>query len=162
MMIKRGTFIAGAFCCLVLLSACVDFNIINVSAVNARILIQTPDGGRHAKVVKSGGSTGSFSEHGGSYTISILPDEQYLALLRELRQEITRRLFEERETLSADDVARLVQRLEEIEEQLEKESQRGVSCSGVAPDFSSVNAVISWSDFDGEWSIDCAVDTAEE
>ena len=146
MTIKRFPLILGLLLSVLLLSACVDFNISNVSEINARVLIQTPDGGNHSKVVESGGYASSFSGHGGNYTISVVPDEQYLQLLRQLREQITQRLFEERGTLSAENVARLVQNLQDIETQIEKEAERGASCSGAAPDFSTVSAIITWSE----------------
>lgn len=162
MMIKRGPFILIILVSFLLLTACVDFNISNYSEINARVLIQTPDGGNYTKVVKSGGYASSFSGHGGSYTLSVIPDEEYLSLLRQLREQISQRLFEEGSVLSAEDVARLVQNLQDIEVQLEKEAQRGASCSGVAPDFSTVSASIGWSQTENDWTIDCAVLSDEE
>jgi hypothetical protein len=147
---------------LLFLTACVDFNILNQAEVRARVLIQTPDGGRYTKAVEPFGSANSFSEHGGSYTISILPDEQYQQLLRTLREEISKRLFEDRNSLSAEDVSRLVNNLNQIQAEIEKAADQGASCSGSAPDFSSVNAVIGWSDFEADWSITCAVVGDEE
>ena len=108
-------------------------------------------------LVLRAGYASSFSGHGGNYTISVVPDEQYLQLLRQLREQITQRLFEERGTLSAEDVARLVQNLQDIENQIQKEAERGASCSGAAPDFSTVSAVISWSAAEGDWAINCGV-----
>lgn len=162
MTIKRLPLILGLLLNVLLLSACVDFNISNISEINARVLIQTPDGGNYTKVVESAGYASSFSGHGGNYTISVVPDEQYLQLLRQLREQITQRLFEERGTLSAEDVARLVQNLQDVEKQIEKEAERGASCSGAAPDFSTVSAIISWSAAESDWAISCGVGTSEE
>lgn len=161
-MIKRCLFFLALLLAFLLLTACVDFNISNLSEVNARILIQTPDGGNYTKSVKSYGNASGFSGHGGNYTISVVPDEQYLQLLRDLRQRISQRLFEEGNVLSAEEVARLVQNMEDIEAQLQKEAERGASCSGAAPDFSSVNAIISWSNAESDWAISCGVVSEEE
>lgn len=157
MTIKRYPLILDLLVCFLLLTACVDFNISNLSELNARVLIQTPDGGNYTKSVESSGYASSFSGHGGNYTISVVPDEQYLQLLRDLRQQITQRLFEEKGVLSAEDVARLVQNLQDIEKQIEKEAERGASCSGAAPDFSTVSATITWSEAEGDWAISCGV-----
>ncbi len=145
-----------------MLTACVDFNISNLSEVNARVLIQTPDGGNYTKSVKSYGNASSFSGHGGNYTISVVPDEQYLQLLRDLRQRISQRLFEEGSVLTAEEVAQLVKNLENVEEQLQQEAERGASCSGAAPDFSTVSATITWSNAEADWAISCSVVSEEE
>lgn len=144
------------------LSGCVNVDVINVSEINARVLIGLPDApGGYTRYIRAGQSTSTFSNHGGVVTIRTLPDEEYRRLLDNLRTEISRRLFEERESLSAEDVARLVRQLEDIDSQVEQLADDGTSCSVNAPDFSSVTAVLSWDTANGKWSLSCSVATDE-
>jgi hypothetical protein len=147
---------------LLFMSGCVTVDVINVSELNARVLIRLPDApGGYTRLIHPGESTSTFSNHGGGVTIQTLPDEQYRQLLESLRGEITRRLFEERAALSAADIARLVRNLEDIESQIAQMADDGASCTVNAPEFSSVTAVLSWDSDNGKWSLSCSV-AAEE
>jgi hypothetical protein len=147
---------------LLFLTGCVTVDVINLSELNARVLIRLPDTpGGYTRYIRPGSSTSTFSNHGGAVTIQTLPDEQYRKLLEDLRTEINRRLFEEGESLSAEDVARLVQRLEGIDDLVEQMADDGTSCTVNAPDFSSVTAILNWDSANGKWALSCSVDTDE-
>ena len=161
-MIRRSLVpILSLLIALILLTGCLDINIINLAEIDVRVRIQTPDGGNYTKVVKAGGTASSFSEHGGAFTISTLPNEAYIQLLKSLREEISLRLFTETSTLSAEDVKTLVARLNEINQALDS-LKDDASCSGSAPDFSTVSAFISWDEQAEKWRVECSVDTGEE
>jgi hypothetical protein len=145
-----------------LLSSCVTIDILNLSELRARVMILTPDSASGTtRVIKPGDSTSTFSNHGGRYTITLLPDLEYKKLLEELQAEISRRLFEERDSLSAEDVALLVNRLNDVDSNLQQLAKEGASCSGNAPDFSSVTAVLTWSNAEQNWALDCGVSESD-
>lgn len=147
---------------IILLSACTTVDIINLSELNARVLIQLPDSaGGTSRAIPSAGSTSTFSTHGGTVTIQTLPDEAYRQLLESLRDQITQRLFEERGTLSPADVARLVQNLNDIDKAVEDLADDEASCTVNAPDFSAVSAVLNWDGAAGRWSLSCSVASDE-
>jgi len=148
---------------LVLLAGCTTVDVINLSELNARVLIQLPDQpGGVSRSIGSGNSTSTFSNYGGTVTITVLPDERYRELLLDLQTEISNRLFEERASLSASDVSLLVERLNEIDSALEELADDGASCSVVAPDFSSVTAVLNWSTSASNWELSCSVESDSE
>ena len=151
-----------AFPLLMFLTGCVTVEVFNLSELNARVLIRLPDTpGGYTRHIRPGSSTSTFSNHGGAVTIQTLPDEQFRQLLGDLRTEINRKLFEEGESLSAEDVARLVSRLEEIDDLVEQMADDGTSCSVNAPDFSSVTAILNWDSANGKWALSCSVATDE-
>ena len=143
---------------LLLLSGCISFEIVNVSEVDIRVMIRTPDSsGAYTRHIAPGGSASSFSSHGGGYSITALPNAEYEQSLKTIQAEISRRLFEERATLTASDVAYLVQILEDIDRNLDQWGDDAGSCSGTAPDFSAVTALIAWSVEQEKWEISCNV-----
>ena len=143
-------------------SGCVTFDVINLAETNARVLLQIPDQQNGVtRSIPPAGSTSTFSTHGGSFSVRTLPDEQYRQLLNDLEAEISRRLWDERETLTAEDVARLVRRLEDVNSQLERLSEIGASCSGTAPDFAAVTIILSWDLQQQNWYLECSVATDE-
>ena len=150
-----------AIAALLFLTSCVNFVVNNYTESRVRVRIQTPDGGSYTKMINDGGAVESFSEHGGSYTITILPDERYKEMLHSLREEVSHRIFTQGANVFAQDVKRLSETLEAINEQLEALSSPA-ACSGTAPDFSSVTAVIT-RDFDTqEFDVACSVTTEGE
>lgn len=145
---------------LLFLVGCVNFDVHNISELNARVLIRTPDSSKgYTKFIRPMGVGSSFSNYGGSYTITVLPDEAYRELLLEMRENISARLFGEGANLAAEDVARLVQNMKDIQVQLDRLAEEGASCSGTAPDFSSVMATLSWSASESNWNLYCSVES---
>jgi hypothetical protein len=151
--------IALFFCCL-LVTSCSFVQVQNLSEINARVLIQTPDGGSYTKKIESGRVEETFSSHGGSYTVAILADQEYIALLRELRDAITFRLFEEGATLTTDEVSQLVARLDDIENAVEEARDNRASCSGTLPDFETAISSISTGE-GGRFTVSCSSGSQE-
>lgn len=140
------------------MTACVTVEVANISETRARVRITLPDTpSGYTRLVRAGQSTSTFSEYGGTVTVTVLPDEQYRQLLQDLRTEITRRLFEDRQTLSASDVSTLVNRLNDVEESMAQLEREGASCSVRTSDFATVTAILSWDDSISNWSLSCAV-----
>ena len=86
----------------------------------------------------------------------------YERMLENLRAEISTRLFEEAAALTAGEVTWLVQTLNEIDQRVSQMADNGDSCSGTAPDFSSVTAVVNWSVELDKWEISCSVASDSE
>lgn len=138
------------------LGGCSFVEVQNISDVEVRVVVRTPDSGRgYTRLIESGAIDSFFSAHGGRYTIQTLPNEEYRQLVLDVREQIATRLFEERDTLSPSDVAELVSRMEQLTENLELLVQEQGSCSGNVPDFETVLAVVNWNEFDGRWVVSC-------
>lgn len=151
--------LAGAL----LLSGCVTFDLINLSELNIRVMVHTPDSSRGVtKFLRPAGVDGTFSEFGGSYRIAILPDEEYRQLLLDLQSQITTRLFEEGAALSASDVANLTARVSEIDRALEDLARPLPFCAGQAPDWSNVQAIVNYNTTINDYVIECTVTVSED
>lgn len=101
------------------LSSCTFVRVTNLSDVTARVLVRVPDSGRGStRNIHTEGAMEVFSANGGRYSVRLLPQERYKEFLESMRKEISRRLFEERQALSADDVARLIKNLNQIDKHL--------------------------------------------
>ena len=123
------------------------------------MLIQLPDQPAGVtRLVESGSSVSTFSTSGGVVTVRVVPDERYRQALLSLREEITRRLFEERETLSPGDLARLVGNLADVQDLIDDLAVPGASCSINASDFAAVRVFASLDQ--SEWVLTCTVEEA--
>lgn len=139
-----------------LLAGCSFVAVQNVSEATAVVRVIVPDNGYgYTRKVRSGDMVEVFTGHGGRYTVTVLPDEDYRNLLTGLRAEISRRLFRERDALSADDVRNLVQRLRDVDEALADLARPGASCGGTVSDFESVVATVSYDAANGRFSVSC-------
>lgn len=139
-----------------LLSGCTFVRVINLSDLNARVQVYTPDSGSgYTRLVRAAGSVDVFAGHGGGYRVVMLPDEEYRALLDDIRTQITERLFTEGASLSAEDVRNLVQRLEAVDQALADLQEVGGSCRGQVPDFETAIAIVNWNAEANNWSLEC-------
>ncbi len=139
-----------------IMSGCSFVRIQNVSNIDARVLVRVPDNSRgYTRFIRSGNIVDVFSGHGGRYTITLLPNEQYLELLNGVKQHISQRLFNERATLTGNEVARLVERLNEIGELITQQSSINVSCTGSLPDFDTVVVTIAFDSINNSWEFIC-------
>lgn len=144
------------------LSGCSFVRIINVSAAPATVSVNVPDNGKaYVRTVSSGGIVDVFSSHGGGYTITMIPSEQYLEILNRLRSNIETRLFAERQTLTSEEVRQLVENLNHIDSLLEETRLPGASCRGYVPEFDTAVVTISI-DFDtNAWILQCESGSGE-
>jgi hypothetical protein len=155
--LKRSRTIAFTVLLLTLfLSSCSFVRIQNVSDALITVSVRVPDNGKaYVRHIRAGQIVDVFSSHGGGYTITMMAGEQYVSSLNNLRAIIERRLFEERQTLTAEEIARLVENLNQIEKLIEDTKKPGASCSGYLPDYETVVAVVSYDDFNAEWIVNC-------
>jgi hypothetical protein len=146
LLIFMGLFIVG----------CSFVEVVNTSELSARVNVAVPDsGGGTTEYIKPGGTMDVFSTTGGRYTVQVLPDEKYRQLLLDLQNEITKKLFDERDTLTGNDVTRLVNQLNDIDDQLERLAEEGTSCQGTVPDYETVVVIMSWDQANSNWSLSC-------
>lgn len=140
-MIKKITLLT---LCSILLTGCSTLTVQNISEAGARVSVRVPDSSKNfVNFIPAGNIHQYYSEYGGSYSVTILPDERYRELLNNLNDEISRRLFEERSTLTASDVSALVQRLNEVNTALTDLDEFSASCSGtMAEDKDSIATII--------------------
>ena len=160
---KRSRTIVFAILVLALfLSSCSFVRIQNVAATTATVSVRVPDSGKaYVRTIRSGAIVDVFSSHGGGYTITMIASERYLDTLNRLRSQIETRLFAERQTLTAEQVAQLVQNLNHIEQLLEDTKLPGASCRGYVPDFDTAVAVVSFDDFNSMWELSCGSGSSE-
>lgn len=144
------------------LAGCVTVDVINLSELNARVLISLPDApGGYTRAIRAGDSTSTFSNYGGRVTITTLPDQDYRSLLESLREQISTRLFQEGSTLTAEEVGILVQRLQDIDDAVTSLANDDTACTVNAPEFSSVTAFLSWDSENSKWNLSCSVASDE-
>jgi hypothetical protein len=139
------------------LSGCSFVRIQNVSASSVTVSVNVPDSGAAStRNIQSGGIVDVFSTHGGSYTVSIIPNERYRETLEHLQDQITKKLFEERATLSAEEVKQLAENLNNIDKLIDELAKPMPSCSGYLPDFETVITIVSYDDFNAEYNLSCS------
>ncbi len=157
MRIKKTAVLAFLALAALLLSGCTFIRIQNVSDVSVRVAVLVPDSGAAStRSVSSGGLVDVFSSHGGRYTVTVVPSEQYRETLLTLQQQISDRLFVERATLTAAEVGQLVQNLNHITDLLAELELPGASCSGNVPDFETAVVVISFDSPNNAWQLSCS------
>ena len=129
MKIKSAHIVVFASLLLALiLSSCSFVRIQNIAASQATVSVLVPDSGKaYVRNVESGGIVDVFTSGGGRYTISMIASEQYLDILNRLRSQIETRLFQERQTLTAEEVRQLVENLNHIDRLLEESRLPGTS-----------------------------------
>ncbi len=138
------------------LSGCSVVEVLNLSEVSVRVLVTMPDSsGGHTRLVGSGETAEMFSSHGGAYTVTTLPNEEYRQLVLDVRDQLSRRLFEERASLSAAEVAELVQRITPLEAAVAGLAGEQGSCGNTVPDFGAATVTVVWDEIDGRWSLSC-------
>ncbi|MCP4139691.1 MAG: hypothetical protein GY755_05275 [Chloroflexi bacterium] len=153
---SRATLLFGLML-VFLLSSCSFVRIQNVAVSTATVSVRVPDSGKtYVRTIRSGAIVDVFSSHGGSYTITMIESEEYINFLKDLRSEIERKLFSEGKTLTAEEVVRLTENLKQIDSSLEQTRLPGATCSGYVPDFDTVVVVISFDDFNANWSLSCS------
>ncbi len=139
-----------------LLAGCTFVQVQNISDLNATVAIRVPDSpGAYTRQVGPGNSVEVFSNYGGQYSITVVPSERYRQTLLSLRDQITQKLFEERATLTAAEVAQLIENLGRINQLVEEMAQPGASCGGNVPDFETAVAILSWDSLDSTWTLTC-------
>jgi outer membrane lipopolysaccharide assembly protein LptE/RlpB len=140
----------------VILSGCSFVRIQNVSDASITVSVNVPDSGSsYTRTIRSGNIVDVFSATGGRYTVSMIPSERYRETLATLQQQISTRLFEERQTLTADQVAQLVQNLNSIDKLIEDLANPMPSCSGRLPEFDTVVVVVSYDNSSGNYALSC-------
>jgi hypothetical protein len=138
------------------LSSCSFVRIQNIAATTATVSVRVPDSGKaYVRTIRPGAIVDVFSSHGGSYTITMIAGERYLETLNTLRSQIETRLFKEGKTLTAEEVTQLAENLKNIDKLLEQTKLPGATCSGYVPDFDTVVVVISFDEFNTNWSLSC-------
>ena len=144
------------------LSSCTFIRIQNVSAAQVTLLVHTPDSNKpYTRIVSSGAIVDVFSSYGGRYTIQEIPSEQYKDILDRLENQITTRLFEEAETLSAEEVRQLTENLNHVLSLQEQLSDPGPTCSGHVSDFETAVVTTSYDNFENQWILECGSSSGE-
>ena len=149
--------------CALALSSCSEVYVTNLTELNVRVSVNTPDSGSPStRLVRPVEIESVFSSNGGRYSVTVLPDENYRELLEGLQRDISRKLFDEGATLSAADVSQLTQRMNEIDQALEAlQGQAGASCSGFVPDFESVTVYVTWNAAASQFILECGSGSSE-
>lgn len=137
-------------------TGCTFVRIQNVTEIRARVVVVVPDSANSStRLVKPGGIVDVFSTHGGRYRVSIIPDAEYVQFMENLRTEISNRLFNQGATLTANEVANLTGRLNEIDEMIKRETNISAACSGSVPDFETAVVIVSFDEARSSWVVSC-------
>jgi hypothetical protein len=157
MKIKRKPIVFIVILLGLLLSSCIFVRIQNVSDTSITVLVTVPDSGSgYTRNIRAGAIVDVFSAHGGPYTVTMLPSERYKASLKDLQAIISKRLFEERNTLTSEEVKRLTENLREIDKLIKELAQPMAACAGTVSDFETAVAVVVWDSFSADYSLSCS------
>jgi hypothetical protein len=154
---KRSQFIViTIFLLALILSSCSFIRIQNIAEGSVTVSVNVPDSGKaYVRNVPSAGIVDVFTSGGGGYTVTMIASKQFIDFLESLRLDIETKLFAERQTLTAEEVTLLVDRLNQIDSFLEQTRVPGASCSGYVPEFETVVVTIA-SDFEtNAFTIEC-------
>ena len=157
MMKKKSLILLAIILSIGILSGCSFVRIQNVSENTVTDLVNTPDSGKaYTRTIRGGQIVDVFSANGGRYTVTMIPTERYKDTLYTLQQQISNRLFEERATLTADQVATLVKNLNTIDQAIKDLAKPMPSCSGYLPDFDTVVVIIALDYSTGNYEVSCS------
>lgn len=152
----KNTFKIGLIVACLFLSSCSFVRVQNVSESTITVSVYVPDAHRpYTKTIRSGDIAEFFSGHGGRYTVTTIASERYKATLESLREQITKRLFEERATLTAKDVSILTTNLNHLDKLYEEAHLPGASCSGHLADFDTSVAVVAFDRTSSQYELSC-------
>lgn len=141
----------------IILSGCSFVRIQNVSDTPITVSVKVPDSGNsYTRIIRPGNLVDVFSGNGGRYSVTIIPSERYRDSLESMQRMVSTRLFEERATLSADEVTRLVQNLNEIDQLIDDLAKPMPSCSGYLPDFDTVVVVVAYDMIANDYVLSCS------
>ncbi len=139
-----------------LLAGCTFVEIANLSELEAHVLVTLPDSaGASTRIIRPGGTTSLYASYGGRYTITAIPSEDYRQLLIDVQAQVAQRIFEERASLTGEEITSLIQRIAEIERLLEDLKDETASCSGSVPDFETVVVTLDYLSENKRWSLNC-------
>lgn len=142
---------------IMLLGGCTFVQVQNVTELNVRVAVRVPDSSSTYTLMVSPVGIGEvFSSHGGPYSVTILPDEEYIQLLESIQNQITEKLFTEGATLSAEEVATLTRRINDIDAFLEEAKSVNASCRGRVPDFETAVVTVSIEPATNSWVLECS------
>ena len=112
----RGLLLAGA-----LLAGCTYVTIQNQSDTHARVRLKLPDrrGPIMVRVPANGEST-KVTSTGGSYTVAIVPFEEYEAALKLKKDQLAARLFDPNTPISPGDAKAIGQEIFRLNQEIEK------------------------------------------
>ena len=154
--IRLRTTVLAALLLALILSGCSFVRIQNIAAGEATVSVTVPDSGKaYVRNVPSGGIVDVFTSGGGRYTITMIASEQYLEILDSLRSQIETRLFQERQTLTAEEVRQLVENLNHIDQLLEQTQLPRTSCGGYVAEFDTAVVTIIFDELTNNWVLEC-------
>ena len=137
---------------------CSSVEVVNTGSLTVTVQVTVPDrSGAITRVIRSGESSVFITEHGGTYSVATIPSESYRTTLENLQSMLTRRLFNESITLTAEEAERIGANLKNLDDMLERlrSNADGVSCSGRIPDWESATVIISYDEMSGSSRIVC-------
>ncbi|MBI2846046.1 MAG: hypothetical protein HYX86_05815 [Chloroflexi bacterium] len=149
-----------------LFAGCATVTVTNTSKeYSARVSLVMPDGdGGQVRLVKSGQSIYGASVSGGTFTVTVLPNEQYLAWLNDTSLKIATALGGSAlgevltgQGLSPGQVAALQLALELIRSEIKDIETTGTSYTGTLTENSEADCTLVWEDPLTAWDIYCSI-----
>lgn len=114
--------------------ACARFSVFNQDqVVTAVVRVTLPDGdGGTVRLPPGGGHTWDVAS-GGTYDVQVLPDAEYIALLTDYRDYWGAALADPEEYNSPDLILLALEKVADLQTQIDKLAASGTSCSGAIP-----------------------------
>ena len=148
---RRLIFLAVVFALTTL--ACGTLSVANQSDFKVLVSVTLPgSNSTDSHLYKPGEVYDYYPESSGKYTISVIPQEDYIKEMDRLRTNILGTLYINQNTLESDMIIPLTKRLATIEQTLSSLTTH--SCSGNFVDDSSISAAVNMSK-QGEITLTC-------
>ena len=152
---RLKAFILGLIA-LFVLTGCTFIEVHNISDIAVTVQVRPPDADRPSTRIIEPGNTGTFfTSYGGAFTVTTLPSEAYRQLLLGIREQLGTRLFLEGATLTAEELAEIVQQIEEISNRLDNLGNGQATCTGSVVDYETASVAASYESQGGYWILIC-------
>lgn len=125
------------------LAGCTYVRVENNSAVEAVVLLRLPD--RTSPVtlrLPPFQAATKLTNSGGTYSVTVLPQQAYIDLLQRKQDELVQSLFDFEDELSPAEAQAIKQRIHELMTEMAELYTNAPSCSNKVEEFSTANAQV--------------------
>jgi hypothetical protein len=132
---KHLTLFTGAA---LLLLACATVNVVNNGTRAAVVQVTLPDEAYGTTRIEAGGSDAWIAAVEGPFTVTVLPDEEYIASIREIRENMSSVMLDPVVLASPSALLYAIGLVEGIEQRIANLEKSGTACSGEIPEMESI------------------------
>jgi hypothetical protein len=113
--------------------ACATFTVVNPNATAATVMVTLPDEAYGARIISADDSFSWFALEGGTYSVVVLRDEDYIERVRGWRDSLTDAMLEPLTVSNPSSMLLAVTTLADIKTKLENLENQGTTCTGEIP-----------------------------